>query len=264
MNQNKTLQMTDFRDKKANFHTHTTRCKHAYGEDREYVEKAIEAGFEVLGFSDHVPQPFKDGYVSRIRMGMDELEGYVDSVLSLKEEYKKDIDLYLGFEAEYFPELFPELIEQLQQYPVDYMILGQHFLDNEVYRRYVGRDADEAALISYVKQVIEAIHTGYFSYVAHPDIISYSNYPAVYNQYMKQLCMETKKLGIPLEVNVNGYREGVQYPNEAFIQLGAETGNTFLVGVDAHHPDQFLDDKNYKECIALAKKYTNQIICCGK
>lgn len=260
MKQSKTLDMTQFQNKKANFHTHTTRCKHAYGEDRAYVEKAIEAGFEVLGFSDHVPWPF-EGYVSPIRMQMKDVEGYVDSVLALKEEYKSDIDIYLGFESEYFAEMFSELMEQLQQYPIDYMILGQHYLDNEVYRRYVGRDADEATLISYVKQVIEGIRTGYFSYVAHPDLVSYQGYPAVYSQYMKQLCLEAKKLEIPLEINVNGYREKIQYPNETFIQLAAETGNTFIIGVDAHDPSQLLDKKNYEECVSLGKRYTDRLIC---
>ena len=28
----------------ANYHTHTKRCQHAGGEDREYVEAAIQAG----------------------------------------------------------------------------------------------------------------------------------------------------------------------------------------------------------------------------
>ena len=31
-------------DMKANYHTHTFRCKHADGEDKEYVEAAIKAG----------------------------------------------------------------------------------------------------------------------------------------------------------------------------------------------------------------------------
>lgn len=39
----------------ANFHTHTFRCHHAVGQDREYVEKAIEQGIKTLGFSDHSP-----------------------------------------------------------------------------------------------------------------------------------------------------------------------------------------------------------------
>ena len=40
----------------ANYHTHTWRCRHADGTEREYVETAIEAGFKILGFSDHTPQ----------------------------------------------------------------------------------------------------------------------------------------------------------------------------------------------------------------
>lgn len=33
----------------------TKRCQHAVGEDREYVEAAIAAGIQVLGFSDPLP-----------------------------------------------------------------------------------------------------------------------------------------------------------------------------------------------------------------
>ena len=33
-----------------NLHTHTKRCNHAQGEDREYVEAAIKAGIKTLGF----------------------------------------------------------------------------------------------------------------------------------------------------------------------------------------------------------------------
>lgn len=35
---------------KANYHTHTTRCQHAFGEDREYVEEAIRADFGYWDF----------------------------------------------------------------------------------------------------------------------------------------------------------------------------------------------------------------------
>lgn len=42
-----------------NLHTHTFRCNHATGEDKAYVEYAIQSGVKVLGFSDHCPQFFK-------------------------------------------------------------------------------------------------------------------------------------------------------------------------------------------------------------
>ena len=31
---------------KANYHTHTTRCQHAYNTEREYIETAIEMGIK--------------------------------------------------------------------------------------------------------------------------------------------------------------------------------------------------------------------------
>ena len=43
----------------ANYHTHTTRCRHAVGADREYVKAAIESGVKILGFSDHAPFPHR-------------------------------------------------------------------------------------------------------------------------------------------------------------------------------------------------------------
>ena len=39
----------------ANYHTHTARCLHAAGAEREYVERALQGGCRVLGFSDHTP-----------------------------------------------------------------------------------------------------------------------------------------------------------------------------------------------------------------
>ena len=71
----------------ANYHTHTWRCRHADGTEREYVERAIEGGLKILGFSDHSPYPFPDGYDSGWRMRRDQVEGYVDTVLALKKEY---------------------------------------------------------------------------------------------------------------------------------------------------------------------------------
>ena len=41
----------------ANYHTHTARCRHASGEDREYVLAAVQSGVKILGFSDHAPFP---------------------------------------------------------------------------------------------------------------------------------------------------------------------------------------------------------------
>ena len=38
-----------------NLHTHTFRCNHAVGEDREYVENAIKANIRCWAFPTTVP-----------------------------------------------------------------------------------------------------------------------------------------------------------------------------------------------------------------
>ena len=87
----------------ANYHTHTVRCRHAYDPEREYIETAIKMGIKKLGFSDHIPCPFTDGYVSGIRMTMEQAPEYVSTIRTLAEEYKDDIKIFVGFEAEYIP-----------------------------------------------------------------------------------------------------------------------------------------------------------------
>ena len=73
----------------ANYHTHTTRCQHAEGEDRQYIEAAIQAGYKILGISDHCPWVFQDGYVSHIRMTPSQMDEYFSSFDLLKKEYHK-------------------------------------------------------------------------------------------------------------------------------------------------------------------------------
>ena len=71
----------------ANYHTHTKRCMHATGEDREYVERAIAEGIKILGFSDHGPMPYEN-YRSYYMMTLDQLPEYISSVHSLREELR--------------------------------------------------------------------------------------------------------------------------------------------------------------------------------
>ena len=116
----------------ANYHTHTWRCMHASGTEREYVEKAIEGGLKILGFSDHTPMPYSGGYVSNVKMRPDQLEDYVDTILKLKDEYKDDIEIHIGLEVEYYPKYFKALLKMTGQYPIEYFLLAQHYLGNEV------------------------------------------------------------------------------------------------------------------------------------
>lgn len=225
---------------KVNYHTHTARCRHASGTEREYIEKAIAAGIETLGFADHVPYPFPDGYQSGMRMSMSELEEYVRCLSVLREEYKKDIRILIGFESEYYPELFGELTRRLDQVGYDYLIMGQHHLKDERLKRYCGRPTEkEEDLAEYVREVIEGLETGRFLYLAHPDLLHFTGNAEVYHKHMEKLCRRVKELNIPLEINLLGLWEGRNYPSGKFFQIAAKTGNQVILGLDAHKPEAF-------------------------
>ncbi len=223
----------------ANYHTHTMRCGHAMGEDREFVEAAIAAGYQVLGFADHCPWVYPDSFVSGIRMHASEVDGYFDSLLGLRREYEKDIHILIGFEAEYMPPLMEAQTEFLSAYPLDYMILGQHFVGRESNTNYAGREtADTGMLTGYVDLCIEGMRTGKYKYLAHPDLIWFTGDAAVYTREMKRLCLAMKELHVPLEMNILGLAGGRNYPDSRFWNIARETGNQAILGMDAHTPQQ--------------------------
>lgn len=222
---------------KFNLHTHTKRCHHAEGADEEFVLKAIEAGYEMIGFSDHAPYLFPKNYYSNFRVELKDADDYVRSVRYLQDKYKDKIDIKLGFETEWYPELFDRELEYLKGFNYDFLILGQHFTDNEYegWAKYSGRETDNVAVLDkYVSQLILGAKTGEFTYVCHPDLINFTGDREIYKRKMRHMCEALKKLNIPLEYNFLGYYSNRQYPNDDFWTIAKEVGNPVVVGLDAH------------------------------
>ncbi|MCD8397960.1 MAG: histidinol-phosphatase [Lachnospiraceae bacterium] len=241
---------------KANYHTHTTRCKHAEGAERDYIEAAISMGLEVLGFADHIPCPFTDGYVSNIRMDMEQADEYVSTIRSLAHEYEGKIRLLVGFEAEYTPEYFDAQTELMRRVKGDYLIMGQHFLGHEPDGTYTGAATkSDEFLKGYVDTVIAGMETGAFLYLAHPDLINYEGEETVYEQEMTRLCEALYDLRIPLEINLQGLLQHRHYPAERFWRIVGRTGNRVVLGVDAHHPAQICEQGVYDRAMRMVEKY---------
>ena len=224
-----------------NYHTHTYRCNHAYGTEEEYIQRAIEAGFSELGFSDHAPYIFsQSGYVSDFRMKIEQYHDYVETLIELRKKYADKIKIHIGLETEYYPKLFRNNLEFLMEEPLDYMILGQHFTNNEFDGTYACcmSAMREAVLVRYAEQVEEAVGTGCFTYIAHPDLIMYDTKKPEYRRHMRRICEAAASIDIPLEINLLGIEDKRCYPNEVFFELAAECKNKVIIGFDAHCPDE--------------------------
>ena len=246
----------------ANYHSHTVRCGHAQGTEREYVEAGVEAGLKILGFSDHSPYPLAEGYISGMRMRLEETEGYVRVLEDLRDEYRDEIELHIGLEAEYMPERFGEYLDFIKDYPIEYLILGQHMLDEDrPGAEWCGAPtADRRVLTRYVDQVLEGLGTGKFLYLAHPDLINYSGDNEFYRLEMRRLIRGAKALDVPIELNFLGLMEQRSYPNPVFWQMAGEEGAAVIYGSDAHRPGNVFVPWVYEKAERWREKYGLRVI----
>lgn len=241
-----------------NYHTHTKRCGHASGSSEEYVLRAIEGTIEYMGFSDHLPLKFKDGSQGGHRIPFEEAEAYIKEIRELAEKYKDKIDIIVGFESEYYEEYFDEILENVRKWKADYLILGAHYLipENNPQARQSGLACDsEDALKNYVSSVISAMNTGVFTYVAHPDMFNFTGDDEIYKKEMRKICVESKKLSIPLEINFLGIREGRIYPRKLFWEIAGEEKCPVTFGFDAHDINSAYDGESYLKAMEMVEKY---------
>ena len=226
----------------ASYHTHTYRCKHATGTEEEYILKAIAEGIKILGFSDHAPMPYKNGYVSYYKMHPDELGDYFSTLLSLKDKYKDQIDIKIGLETEFYESIWEDCLDFWSSYPVDYLILGQHFVPEEIRGTdmYSGfPSADKERLRLYTDTVIKAIRTGKISCIAHPDLLNYCGIDTdFYLDECQRLIKEAVRLDIPIEFNLLGLKAERNYPNIPFWAIAEECGAMTIIGCDSHAVSQ--------------------------
>ncbi len=226
-----------------NYHTHTTRCGHApNASDQEYVDAARIAGITTLGFSDHVPNTDLEYPQPKNRMHITEVDEYIESINKLRED-NPDMTILSGFEAEYDPSK-KELLVELRD-KVDYLILGQHFVKDGLTE--TKRENNPNYPIEYAKSICEAIDTGLFDIVAHPDIFmeqlktirseeDRTLFLKNATEAAKMICSKANEMGIPLELNLSGAANDKSYPNQLFWKIAKEENVKVISSADAHHP----------------------------
>lgn len=226
-----------------NYHTHTTLCGHAKLEDNEnYVIEAINNNFKILGFSDHAP--FPKIHHTIMRMDFKTFPSYIDMIQGFKEKYKDKIKILIGLEIEYYEDRNNYYLSLLKDYKLDYLILGQHcYYEKDICFHYYHDHNDYEGINRYVDDLIKGMKTGFFSYICHPDLFMQN--VTLWNEktieVSKRIISAANELNLPLEININGFINGViynnsyfKYPDKNFFKLAKEMGSKFVFGIDAH------------------------------
>lgn len=235
-------------------HNHTTRCNHAEGTVDEYIQRAIELGIDIYGFSEHAPMDFDQHY----RLAFDEMNAYTSEILAAKEQYKDQIKILLGYEVDYLPGYMDARILNAE---VDYLIGSVHFIDKwgfdnpEFIGEYKNRNIDEIWQ-TYFDATEAMAKTGYFDIVGHLDLIKVFKYMPT--KELRLLAGEAlkaiKKSNMVLEINTAGLRKPVKeiYPSELLLEEAYSLDIPITFGSDAHDVDQV--GFAYDEAVALAKR----------
>ena len=247
-------------------HNHTTRCNHAEGTVDEYIQRAIELGIDVYGFSEHAPMDFDPHY----RLQFDEMEAYTSDILLAKEKYKDDIHILLGYEVDYLP---GHMDNRVLDAKVDYMIGSVHFIDKwgfdnpEFIGGWKDKDVDEIWQ-AYFEATEAMAKFGKFDIVGHLDLIKIFKFmPKQDTRLLAQNALKAiKKSNMALEINTAGLRKpiGEMYPSRALLEEAYALDIPITFSSDAHAVSQI--GLGYDLATALAKDigYTKAVTFQGR
>ena len=275
--------------KKCNFHTHTSFCD-GKNTAEEMVLSAIDKGFDVLGFSSHCIHPlnpdFYKPFDSIWHIPAADITAYTKEINRLKEKYKNQITIYLGFEADYFisPKYGSAIPDKkaYSDFGPDYLIGAVHFVNTEkgfytvdhhaeiikenlikLYSKKNGEIDGRAAVCDYFAAEREMLSKGNFDILAHPDLLRKRNgilnfFNEEDSWYKEELTATAKaiaKAGVITEINTGAIARGAMddtYPSRAFLELLYENGVPICINSDAHTTDGI--DCAFDRAAAQAKK----------
>jgi histidinol-phosphatase (PHP family) len=263
---------------KSNYHTHLQLCGHADGMSEDYVKAAIDAGYKIIGISDHgpikpefmSPEDFKFNWLDR-QMTYDQfINIYLPDCFNTKEKYKDKIKVLVGVEIEYIPQYHDYYVNLKDK--LDYMNLAMHFYYHNGKMINSFEVVNYENVYSYALCAKEAMETGLFKILVHPDVFMY-NYKSLDGkdtfdsecERAARLIIESAiKNNVYLEINVGGIFKVTSYnkvlgqfayPRDEFWRIASEYKDLkVVIGVDAHRPTQ-LKAKEIKMAYKFAEKH---------
>ena len=141
---------------------------------------------------------------------------------------------------------------------LDFLVLGQHYIkvNNEYKSIYSSLSEDEIKI--YGDTVIEAMRSGYFKILAHPEIFAWNikNWNQTCIEVSNKIIDAAISYNVILEINVNGVRNSFYqrkefyqddvinfpYPRREFWELVKTKNAKVMINDDAHAPNRMHDE----------------------
>ena len=224
----------------------------------EFATRAVELGFQEIGFADHnpMPEPFDDW-----RMLREELPRYLDAVEEARARFPQ-LTIRLGLECDYFPGREAWIEELAGMAKWDFLIGSVHYLPEgwEVdHPKYISRHQGgnvEELWASYWRTYGQCIRSRLFDFVAHPDLPKKFGFrPAGdLRPYYEPAIAALAECGVAFEINTAGLRKDCRelYPAQEFLTMTHAAGVPLLINSDAHDPAEL--GAGFEDAVAAAKE----------
>ncbi len=263
-----------------NYHTHTHHCD-GNGEPCDYAEAAIQKGMQWLGFSGHNVVPFPTDWT----MPEKNLESYLREVREAKARYAGRLEVFLGIEADYIPDVTSPAHARIRELGLDFVIGSVHFaeppggdhswtvdgsreeLDTGLARVYGG---DIRALVGrYYALAAEMAERTKPDIIGHFDIVKKNNRTGElfreeegwYRSAALAALEAVARSGCIMEINTGGIvrnTSGVLYPSEWILKEARRMRIPIMVNSDAHRPQDI--DGYFRQAVELLRSlgFTSQ------
>lgn len=265
-----------------NHHTHSLYSDGS-SQPEEYIIEAIAKGFNILGFTEHSPLPFKNAFSFK----QENKEEYVALMQNLKQKYSSQIAVYSGMEMDYIPGLSESFGKVKADYKLDYLIGSVHlvkpvnseelwFTDGPNYETYdkglnelFGADIRKA-VARYYQQLNEMIESQQIDIIGHFDKVKMHNRDRFFKEdesWYMALVSETLDLlqdrDIIVEVNTRGIykqRSETTYPGLDILKQIKKLRIPVMVNSDAHSPHEL--DLAFGQGFSLLKEAgIDEVVC---
>lgn len=213
------------------------------------IEAALAAGIREIALTDHV-----EIYPGFHEVSFD-YDSYMRTIERCREKYAGRITIRAGVEVD-FSSLAASKVERfVTSHEFDFVLGSVHYLKGlhlyvEALRQFAApgrRDEFEAVAREYFREVRDAARSGFFSCLAHLDLLKRYAIPALgsfdVTRYMDQIdeileaAIGTKTA---IEVNTSGLRQAPGEPmpwRPVLERYRAMGGELITVGSDAHRPE---------------------------
>ncbi|MBD5556876.1 MAG: PHP domain-containing protein [Roseburia sp.] len=241
------------------FHVHTYRCNHAENiSDELYIKRALQLHANSITFTDHAPFP---GNCFGNRMQYEQLPEYISTLQELKMRYQGQIDVKIGLEIEYLPS-FQSYYEELAACQhLDILMVGQHFYEEKPGQySFLLKNKNEVEHRGCMTAIHQAIETGFFSVIAHPDrsFRRVTGWNEECTTLSRAVIESAAAKGIVLERNLSSLEQKNYFRTEFWNLL--LPNNKTVTGLDAHALSELERDENKLKNIGR-KMYASRVRC---